>query len=531
MFLVAVLLVSGCGRDELFDPQVSGGVGGSVGLGGASVGSGGSVAGSSASGAPAAGANGGTAGSGSGSGGVSARGGSAGSGVMGDDGPPSCWGLPDDCGATGDRDCCEAERVPGGELLMGRCVVEGCTDAFEAGLDSELPEHVVVLPGFELQVFEVTVGRFRRYLEQAGGALPPLGAGAMPTLPDSGWRSAWDDRLPTTADELRKRVVCSDSFATWTDTPGDNENLPMNCVSWYEAFAFCAWDGGRLATEAEWERAAAGGPENRLYPWGNEAPDVQRASFGCSADGRAECSLADFRSVGDTVAGAGRWGHHDLAGNVFEHVLDAFDVAWYSGAGADCAGCANLTGEYRTARGGSWGSPPASLRAAFRTNPRPEERNVAVGIRCVDEGRRNVFREGVGAGGSGGSGGGAAVGLTIRREQCAGKSCSCAGDELCAFDCGSGPCSVSCSEAASCSVECDGSECDVACSDSATCVTACDEGDCDFDCDGDASCVASCPGGGCSWSCRERAECAGSCSGGGCTQSCVDLSTCTCGGC
>jgi formylglycine-generating enzyme required for sulfatase activity len=62
-------------------------------------------------------------------------------------------------------------------------------------------------------------------------------------------------------------VKCSATYQTWTDSAGSNESRPMNCITWYEAFAFCIWDGGRLSTEAEWNYAAAGGSEQRQYPW------------------------------------------------------------------------------------------------------------------------------------------------------------------------------------------------------------------------------------------------------------------------
>jgi formylglycine-generating enzyme required for sulfatase activity len=63
-----------------------------------------------------------------------------------------------------------------------------------------------------------------------------------------------------------------------------NDQYPMNCVNWYEAFAFCIWDGGRLPTEAEWEYAAAGGDENRIYPWGNDVAEPLPASYAATGN-------------------------------------------------------------------------------------------------------------------------------------------------------------------------------------------------------------------------------------------------------
>ncbi|MGH7734683.1 MAG: SUMF1/EgtB/PvdO family nonheme iron enzyme, partial [Gemmatimonadales bacterium] len=80
---------------------------------------------------------------------------------------------------------------------------------------------------------------------------------------EPGWQSADDSYVVPSATNL----AC-DAYASWTDTPASNEHLPIDCVNWYEAYAFCIWDGGFLPAEAEWEFAAADGDQVREYPWG-----------------------------------------------------------------------------------------------------------------------------------------------------------------------------------------------------------------------------------------------------------------------
>ena len=92
---------------------------------------------------------------------------------------------------------------------------------------------------------------------------PPAAAtGAHPNLANSGWDAAWNQFLSADTATLIGAIKCNATFQTWTDTAGSNENLPINCLTWYDAMAFCIWDGGYLPTEAEWNYAAAGGLEN-----------------------------------------------------------------------------------------------------------------------------------------------------------------------------------------------------------------------------------------------------------------------------
>jgi formylglycine-generating enzyme len=173
---------------------------------------------------------------------------------------------------------------------------------------------------------------------------------------------------------------------TWTDAPGSNENRPMNCVTWYEAMAFCIWDGGYLPTEAEWNYSAAGGNEQRAYPWSNPAGslviDASYASYNCLGDGVANCQSTDLVNVGTKSSGKGRWGQVDLAGNVSEWVLDSYTE--YTSVCDDCASLAE-TGRGRAHRGGYFTTNTGTpwLRTGYRYALDALNRDHDIGFRCA----------------------------------------------------------------------------------------------------------------------------------------------------
>ncbi len=281
---------------------------------------------------------------------------------------------------------------------------------------SELPEHPVTVNGFRLDRYEVTVARMRNFVQaydawRAAGH-PAEGEGAHPEIPGSGWSTSWNllsasggvyvgaKAVPESAADAVATMTtkCSrgSANASYSAVAGARDNLPVNCVNWYLAYAFCAWDGGYLPTEAQWEYAAAGGEENRLYPWGPQSP-AGRARYG--GDSSASSVEEMFGPVGSYSTGGGRWGQLDLAGSLDEWNLDTFAADWYSSGGAACADCANLGewvtgGVVRSWRGGDWASSEASgyLRSAARSGA-PDNwydgiTDIEAGFRCARPSRQ-----------------------------------------------------------------------------------------------------------------------------------------------
>ena len=291
------------------------------------------------------------------------------------------------CGANGES-CCASPQVPGGSY--NRSYVNDGEGA--SGLAD--PASVST---FRLDRYLITVGRFRQFVAASvAGWTPPVGSGKHTHLNggqgladgagvgyEPGWSAGDDIQLPATAQDWTAHLECEPSFQTWTDGVGPNEALPMNCIDWFEAYAFCIWDGGFLPSETEWEYAAAGGAEQRAHPWG--ATDPQGSSLYAISNcnyppGSNGCSsAANLAPVGTATLGAGRWEQLDLAGNLSEWTLD-----WYAPYANPCVDCANLTDfSYRVVRGGSFGTDTDDVFPAARDGDVPPARNAFHGARCA----------------------------------------------------------------------------------------------------------------------------------------------------
>jgi formylglycine-generating enzyme required for sulfatase activity len=258
---------------------------------------------------------------------------------------------------------------------------------------------------FRMDKYLVTVGRFRQFVDawnNGSGYMPAAGSGKHTNLNDgqglansgdpgtyeTGWVASDNCNIaPTDAN-----LACNSIFQTWTDSAGGQENLPINCVNWWESYAFCIWDGGFLPSEAEWEYAAAGGNQQREYPWGSTAPGSACPGTGCqyaiyncdyprgAPSGLGNCTgVANFAPVGTATLGAGLWGQLDMAGEMWESTLD-----WYATYVDPCMDCAYLTATVpgRVRRGGGFNTDALGLLPPVRTYGAPSSRSFDFGFRC-----------------------------------------------------------------------------------------------------------------------------------------------------
>jgi iron(II)-dependent oxidoreductase len=207
----------------------------------------------------------------------------------------------------------------------------------EDGEDDESPVHTVYLDAYWIDKYEVTNAQYALCVQAGECDVPSCGNYEDPQYADH----------------------------------------PVVCVNWYDAQSYTEWVGGRLPTEAEWEKAARGGLEGQLYPWGNEVPI-------CTLDAE---NGAKFRGcIGETVEvgsfAPNGYGLFDMAGNVWEWVSDWYDENYYSISPSE-----NPQGPsgsiQRVLRGGSFRDNQNLARCAYRARLNPGGRFYFNGFRVV----------------------------------------------------------------------------------------------------------------------------------------------------
>jgi formylglycine-generating enzyme required for sulfatase activity len=213
--------------------------------------------------------------------------------------------------------------IPAGEFIMG--TADGPTN--------ERPAHTVYLDEFWIMQTEVTNAQYARCVEADKCTAPA--------------NTRWNDP----------------AFA----------NHPVTNVNWQQAVAYAAWAGGRLPTEAEWEKAARG-VHGLVYPWGDQAPNLQVLNYNVQTGGTVP--------VASYPSGASPYGVLDMAGNAEEWVADWYDPNYYpTSPPRNPQGPAQ--GDLRILRGGSYVQNRAAVRAAVRAPISPNSEFATMGFRVV----------------------------------------------------------------------------------------------------------------------------------------------------
>jgi sulfatase modifying factor 1 len=254
--------------------------------------------------------------------------------------PPSHNGQTTPLGAIKGKDGAPMVLIPAGPFTMGS----------NDGLPNERPEHVIELDAYYIDQYEVTLGLYRKFLDAGKHESPPT----------------WDDEAATTV-----------------------ADRPAIGMKWADADAYCKWAGKRLATEAEWEKAARG-TDARRYPWGSMQPFVDIANYNRGLWVSEAITLAAVTSGlegmsvrhGLKEGGKSPYGLNHMAGNAAEWVSDWYDRDYYQNSPQKNP-TGPPTGEKRVLRGGSWADLPLALRVTARVSAEPEFEDRTIGFRCA----------------------------------------------------------------------------------------------------------------------------------------------------
>jgi sulfatase modifying factor 1 len=236
--------------------------------------------------------------------------------------------------------------VPAGEFWMGRSrlyLMDEIGWNLRERMDDR-PVHRVVLPSFAIGAHEVTNAEYAVFAAQKGsGVTPPFH-----------WGGA--------------------------TAPAGKERQPVYNVSWFDAVKYCASVGGRLPTEAEWERAARADTADLDYPWGNDFVDPAATTPGA---GRRAHSGGSTGPVAVGSFPANGFGLYDVSGNLWEWTADWYDLHYYSRSPVESP-TGPETGRYKVIRGGSWADNETRLVTVYYRNfTAPDTAQPTIGFRCV----------------------------------------------------------------------------------------------------------------------------------------------------
>jgi formylglycine-generating enzyme required for sulfatase activity len=278
-------------------------------------------------------------------------------------------------------------NVPAGEFMMGTGGLawirrpDSPRDRERGGViaayafPDERPLHTVYLDAFWIDQTEVTVAMFRTFVESTG---------YKTTAEQQGWGKPW------TAGPMDAEWPQVDG-ADWQHPRGPEstaeDDHPVAQVSWDDADAYCAWAGGQLPTEAQWEKAARG-IDGRMWPWGNtyDANRVNACDARCQIerwkDDRFVDGYAFTAPVGSFPDGASPYGALDMAGNLWEWVADWYAEDYYASSPSENpAGPAS--GTVRAMRGGAWYDTGVWMTCTVRHQNPPWDRYDDLGFRCA----------------------------------------------------------------------------------------------------------------------------------------------------
>lgn len=298
-------------------------------------------------------------------------------------------------GAFDFREACTAQpRAPGSAsdgsplhdeevCVDGAMFIFGSNSGFGFADANDLPKRVAQLPSFRMDRFEVTVGRWRNAM--ARGFQTP------------------DSPIPNEEPIPRDGTVSGDPRScTWSTQPVGREDYPIACLSPNAAAAFCAFEGGDLPTEVQWEYVAmhAGRPYSTPMPWGGEpgrGASCENAVFArgalpfnneCNRDGQHYGVLpvtAAIGANGDVSVGLGVVGMLASMTEVTRDAYASFSSNCWSAQPLRSPACL-APSAVRALRGASWALPKASVFAAHRASVTARAYSSEVGFRCVRSG-------------------------------------------------------------------------------------------------------------------------------------------------